>query len=398
MIATLAIRLGLLHATTGSPVTTTPRPTLRPEEACTSELSRAGVLTYGGHLPELDGARGLAVLLVLSIHSPLRLVIPFGWMGVDLFFVLSGFLITGILLDTRDDPHFFRNFYARRALRILPLYLAWLFFVFAVAPRVPALRFDTAATPIWEYLLYVQNLVPRGPAPSILSVAWSLAVEEQFYVLWPLLVWLLRRRGLVFVLGALILAAPALRWLLLTRGISGDYVYGFTPCRVDTLSLGSLLAIAVRWVPPQTIKALARFSAVVVLPASILASALYLHVAPLGAALVFLGVAIGLTGALGCCLWTNPLARLFRSRVLRAVGQVSYGIYLIHMPVFIVAWTSVDGARLRAREPAAVLSFFATWVLAFALVWVLARLSWRWFESRVLRLKSYFTPPRLPAR
>src|SRR5437762_3573688 len=151
-------------------------------------------------LPQLDAIRGVAILMVIfhnqtpkypSLH--LQHIFANGWMGVDLFFVLSGFLITGILIDTKQSEGYFRNFYARRCLRIWPLYYALIVFMFVV---VPVLRPSEAHTvfekssPWWGYPLFLQNFLIKIPtnATGPLAVTWSLAIEEQFYLVWPLIV------------------------------------------------------------------------------------------------------------------------------------------------------------------------------------------------------------------
>src|SRR6201996_2853221 len=151
------------------------------------------------HIPQLDGMRGLAILLVLLAHSTdvftgvpfFRWIDGYGSLGVQLFFVLSGFLITRILLDTRDTPYYFRNFFAKRSLRIYPLYYALLIFVmFSGLVHQHGVRW-------WPYTLFLSNLVygdTTQPAP--LGPVWTLAVEEQFYIFWPVIVSFLPRRRL----------------------------------------------------------------------------------------------------------------------------------------------------------------------------------------------------------
>jgi peptidoglycan/LPS O-acetylase OafA/YrhL len=146
-------------------------------------------------LPQLDGVRGLAIFLVI-LHNTSTMKLPgleglvaYGWMGVDLFFVLSGFLITGILLDARNSLHFYRNFYARRCLRIWPLYYSLLFFMFVAIPLVhPSLasKILDSSRPCWSYLLFLQNFLTSSPnlAAGPLGVTWSLAVEELFCLVW----------------------------------------------------------------------------------------------------------------------------------------------------------------------------------------------------------------------
>ncbi len=151
-------------------------------------------------IPQLDAVRGLAVLLVL-VHNTdqypshlLHLISDNGWMGVDLFFVLSGFLITGILLDTKQSDGYFRNFYARRCLRIWPLYYSVLLFMFVIVPFVRPSEahavFEARSSPWWAFPIFLQNFLVPIPAMATgpLGVTWSLAVEEQFYLVWPLVV------------------------------------------------------------------------------------------------------------------------------------------------------------------------------------------------------------------
>src|SRR6267154_3409139 len=155
-----------------------------------------------GYIPQLDGLRGTAVILVLVGHAasfvqglPFAGMVEYVRCTVDVFFVLSGFLTTGILLDSKGSPHYFRNFYARRSLRVWPLYYLVLFLIFVVAPLFrPAMR-PTVAN-IWPaFVLYVQNIRYHDIYPFGLGATWSLAIEEQFYMTWPLLVFLFRRRA-----------------------------------------------------------------------------------------------------------------------------------------------------------------------------------------------------------
>jgi len=214
-----------------------------------------------GHQPGLDGVRGVAILMVMAIHfvgdskaqtfvqTLLTKAAGYGLFGVDLFFVLSGFLITGILLEAKNRPHYFRNFYARRTLRIFPLYygvLAVLFLLLpAVTPLSPLLEqareqqgwlwtyttnFYVAYTESWRSLTYVTHF-------------WSLAIEEHFYLVWPLVVFALRRETLERVCVGVVAAGLALRIGLALAGVSEVSISALTPCRIDTLCVGALLAV-----------------------------------------------------------------------------------------------------------------------------------------------------------
>lgn len=208
------------------------------------------------HLPSLDGFRGVAIVLVMISHfigaggtidksNAIFRLLHGGFVGVDMFFVLSGFLITGILLDApKDCPNYFRVFYLRRAVRIFPLYYAVLIGVFLTCQAGP----DSP----WWYWLFASNLgaTAKGnwltsPEGVNLSHLWSLAVEEQFYLLWPFLVRFLSRKTLERICLACLILAPAVHYAL---HFSGNPVgaYLFTPTRFNTLAAGAWLALVLR--------------------------------------------------------------------------------------------------------------------------------------------------------
>src|ERR1700704_885563 len=221
-------------------------------------IRASGTLSLRSRIPELDSVRGMAVLLVLLFHgfifTPIRIAPPSGvtrwflcaagggWMGVNLFFVLSGFLITGILLNARNGPRYYRTFYWRRALRILPAY----YLVLSVLVLVTHLGL-AERTVGWPFLglsfVYLANVTDLFGVPSQYTVLWSLAVEEHFYLFWPSAVRWLTRRGLTIACVALIVVCPALRAFYAIRG----YEYGgYTWLVADGLAWGALLAILVR--------------------------------------------------------------------------------------------------------------------------------------------------------
>jgi peptidoglycan/LPS O-acetylase OafA/YrhL len=206
------------------------------------------------YLPELDGVRGLAILWVVLYHCSPRLVGTFvhyaslwGWAGVILFFCLSGFLITSILLTTRDKPKYFHNFHARRALRIWPVYLLVLAFVYLNAPWFigPSVWDAVRTAPWWAYLLFLQNLFHLALPPA-LGPTWALAIEEQYYFVWaPLVRWVRAPLMLTLALVFALIVSPWLRlghhaWLTPTH----------TLIHLDGIAWGSLLAIGIhtlRW-------------------------------------------------------------------------------------------------------------------------------------------------------
>lgn len=365
------------------------------------------------HIPALDGLRGLAILLVLVTHftvlTPMTAadravaaVAEHGWWGVDLFFVLSGFLITGILLDAKGGPNFFRNFYARRTLRIFPLYYAVVFFTLVVLPLVPSpTARDYAAlegNPAW-YWLYLSNfdMALEGRFTNrILSVTWSLAIEEQFYLVWPLLVFFLSRRALAVASVVLIVTAVASRtFLLLSPAYNGLMLYMPTPCRTDALALGALLALA--WRSPNGL-ALSRVLALRALPA-VAVGLVLVHLIPweyrgraMGGTVLFTLVALLFASLLTLTLTTPGLASVFATPALTTLGKYSYALYLLHLPVATIlrdrvfpptAFPKLLGSALPGQ-----LLFYA---LATAASLALAVLSYHLFEKHFLKLKRHFT-------
>src|SRR4051812_22693033 len=214
------------------------------------------------HIPSLDGVRGLAIAIVLVHNATFILhgnhatlpkvaaaVAAAGWLGVQLFFVLSGFLITGILFDTRTRPQFFRTFYARRTLRIFPLYYVFLAGALFIVPLLANVA-DWHATAwrnqffFWTYTSNWAN--PFGHDIPGLSHFWSLAVEEQFYLLWPVIVFLGSPRFLLRLCAGLVAVTPFVRLGLRLSGFAPLAGYEFTIARWDALAAGALLAICLR--------------------------------------------------------------------------------------------------------------------------------------------------------
>lgn len=345
------------------------------------------------YMEQLDLLRGIAVLSVMIYHScgnmpSLHLVSVFryGWTGVDLFFVLSGFLITGILLQTKNSSHYFLNFYARRALRIWPLYFCILAFGFLVIPLAqPHLRsmIFEQSHPWQAYLFFVQNvLVPESGKFGPLEITWSLCVEEQFYLVWPLVVLLcstanVRRIAIGAIsLSLLLRLAVAHQWLVIDT-------YHNTLCRFDGLALGSLAAIIL---PGYDAKTVWRYSLWLA----------GLAVAGIAATIPF-GIAtwtfMGLISLLFCAVMCLSLtATTFpKNRFLAFTGQISYGLYLLHVP----AYDIVRDRHIRwllARTHNIIINDIILFVCSLTLAYGFAIISWKVLESPVLSLKQCFAP------
>jgi len=385
-------------------------------------MQRAAEPLPQGHLPVLDGLRGAAILLVLGLHftlyggmqseAPLdelfyRVAIT-GWVGVDLFFVLSGFLITRILLETKGSRSYFRAFYLRRSLRIFPLYYLTLVLFFVVLPRLapPGLASELPtqhAAWYWTYLVNVRVALWSWSPAGLLEHFWSLSVEEQFYLFWPALVFCLTRKALLrFSLASLAVAA-LIRWGLIHFG-HPVAAYVLTPARLDTLAVGGLVALLAtheaglahlrRWAGKAAGLAAIGLALVVVGRQGLEAEDPIVQVVGYPLLAVFFG-------ALLAWIVTRPAAslpsRLFASRVLTIFGRYSYGLYVFHHPLvfflqrqgmLVHSWPRIFGLELPSQVA---FIFFAT-----GLTLALALVSWHLWERRFLNLKRWF-PYQPPA-
>ena len=214
----------------------------------------SGRIVIPKHIDALDGLRAIAILLVLLVHCGLCYIVNStprvsiwqdivvnGRSGVDLFFVLSGFLITGILLDTRDRNDYFPRFYWRRALRIWPVYYAFIFAALLIHPRV------FSGVGFRSFALYYRNFLPVHPfADLYFGQFWSLCVEEQFYLVWPVIVFFLPGRLRLPLIGTLMVTAMLLRFALLHHGMTEYMVYRLPFCRMDSLAAGAGIAVLIR--------------------------------------------------------------------------------------------------------------------------------------------------------
>jgi peptidoglycan/LPS O-acetylase OafA/YrhL len=375
-----------------------------------SPMTQSPLNSKQPRLPELDGLRGFAIFQVISVHyfynpdANMPAVLHFlqrffvlGWTGVDLFFVLSGFLIGGILLEVRASPNYFKTFYIRRFFRIVPLYYFWLFcFIGLLFLRGSTFQAQSAQAginwPLWGHFLFLQNFwLIRYPALAAwwLGVTWTLAIEEQFYLVAPFLVRFLSRRNLIIVLSFVILAAPCLRILvrvLMHRPVLA--LYRWTPFRADTLAIGVLAAVL--WSAPE-------FRAWLVRNKNIL----YATFGLLLAGMFALGVWFpkpdrSLTQTVGyswialfyvsllLILLTDtagPLARVARIGWLGEWGRISYCMYLIHAAVKYYCTNLIVHSTTQYtpwRSEAAIL-------LSLATTFAIAKLSWMFFESPLLQ-------------
>jgi peptidoglycan/LPS O-acetylase OafA/YrhL len=373
----------------------------------------AGHVISERRLPALDGFRGVAVLGVLIVHAnvlldttrpvehTLAVLGEFGAYGVDLFFVLSGFLITGILLDTRESPNYFRSFYARRFLRLFPVYYGYLL---AIALAFPAFHHAIRTSMVdyhggWGwYLAYLSNWKPgHGASDRYLGHFWSLAVEEQFYLLWPATIFLVPRRKLVYCFLGIVALAMALRIGMAAQGIWWNTLYRLTPTRMDALAFGALAALAMR---SDVWRARFGISAGTVF---IVSAAIFCVTAVIAGDVTWKSRLIQTTGSIFIEIAFTALIfraassseglvkRIGTTGWLTAFGKYSYTIYVIHSVVYehlvwLISWVS-----RKLSVPLTLPVRMAFGLFMIGTVFFLASLSWRYVESPLLSMKKRFT-------
>ena len=372
---------------------------------------------YSGRIPALDGIRGLAISLVLCWHflfSPLRGIFPhhhyvskaielgrFTWSGVDLFFVLSGFLIGGILLDASRSPSYFSTFYVRRAYRIIPLYFVIIMLNVAVFTRYGGSQVGSG---ILYYVLFLQNIRMAATdsfGPFGLGMTWSLAVEEQFYLSLPLVVRILSRRILWRVLLVAVVAAPVLR-VLAVHFLKMTWVatYVLMPCRADALCLGVLIAIALRspsvW---KTILAHKKYLyAALGLASGVCLWMLIGHFEPF--TLQLFGLEYSLFAIVYSLLLTSTLlsaslSSLFSFGPLRFMGVIAYGLYLFESVVDFL----FHRLLLHFDPKSGIVLYCVAPILAILATVALAATTWKYFEKPLVKRghqRQYLSPSESP--
>jgi peptidoglycan/LPS O-acetylase OafA/YrhL len=368
-----------------------------------------------GHIPALDGIRGVAILLVLICHfipggeatkhgvgQILARIAILGWTGVDLFFVLSGFLITGILLRSKPLPRYFVNFYGRRVLRIFPLY----YFVLAVVAiglfTIPSWSsYDKLRTHWASYWFYATNFICARHGWAILAekkldltFLWSLAVEEHFYLFWPLMVWLFSERSLTRACVAMIVIAPILRWLSPYLGQQDIAPYALTQCRMDSLATGALLAVMVHYrSPAEVLRRLGWIGLIsAILWLAYVVQSVRIHgyaAAPFRVgghsilAFMFAGmICLALMGG-----WT---AAMMTWRPLRFFGVYSYGIYIYHgiLQAYLLDW--FIPRRFTFHTGHIWVGILPHYFLCIAVPTLIAVVSYHLMEKQFLKLKRFF--------
>lgn len=366
-----------------------------------------------GHIRALDGLRGIAILFVMLVHFTNAhshwfsgvpyLVAHFGWCGVDLFFVLSGFLITGILCDAKEDPHYFKKFYMRRVLRIFPLYYGYLFVLFALVPLIhqyspPVREHIGEQIWLWSYLTnFAYFLSPDLILKCRLDHFWSLAVEEQFYLIWPAVIFLSQPKTAVRITSICIAAALALRVFLIANHVHPVVIFNLTPCRMDALAVGALCALLIRGdLSTSNLLKAARWIAILsgIGMICILAGpGGSNNDPPLMQSIGYSLLALFFGGILLLALdpsKRNVLAWLLSCPILVLFGFYSYAIYVFHFPLVRMFERWFPVRRFSSALHSGGLGLLAHVLCSMLVSLLLAVVSWNIYEKHFLKLKKYF--------
>jgi peptidoglycan/LPS O-acetylase OafA/YrhL len=355
--------------------------------------------SFGNYYPALDGLRGLAIVLIILYHNfDFISIFRSGWIGLDLFFVLSGFLITGILLKQRGSRHFLGNFYARRALRILPIYYLSLILFLFILPKIVSYSFNPKyfirnqkwfwfEIQNWLFILY------PGGNNNFLNHFWSLALEEQFYLISPLIILLIKPIqkiiSFLLILLLILLVSRLLTWLLQFDNISYADLYTFT--RIDGLCVGSILAVFKyqgNTEMGKRNKFLILILFILIFIALPFIKVFYNSRIPYLACCLFPAVAL----FWGLIVWTsiNPenfLFKIFNSRVLIYLGKISYGVYIFHWPI---TWLFNSGLLVFPGLYNSMTANLFKSVISTSVAIILAIISYYTYERFFLGLKKYF--------
>lgn len=352
------------------------------------------------HYPALDGLRGIAILLVVIYHNfGFIRQSYFGWLGVDLFFVLSGFLITDILLGALGKPGFLSRFYMRRVLRIFPLYyLSLALFLFVLSPltdeRIEWEYYRDNQVYFWTYLqnwLFIFN--EPGPA-HILNHYWSLAVEEQFYIFWPLvMLWIKKPKRLLLFITVLLVAVILFRfglWIYQIENLAYYNLYTFT--RIDGICIGCIVALLVH----MNVDFIKNHTAIIVLVFAAINFLFYFINSRYEFSFPYIGLVGYTTFAMmfGLLVYeavlreTTLVNKIFGIPVLKFLGRISYGLYIFHWPVYLVM-NAYLLRTLQDKLPSIGAQVMVS-VLATALAIGISWLSRKYFESYFLKRKEKY--------
>ena len=353
------------------------------------------------HVPALDGLRGVAMLMVVVYHffrkeefvGPyLKHFINLGWVSIDMFFVLSGFLIGGILLETKGRKYFFRDFFVRRSLRVFPLYYGSIIILFTLIAIFPSEKYSYFVENKWYFWTYTHNILfafDGWPRSDVINHFWTMAVEEQFYLVCPFVIYFLSRRNVGLICGLAIVTAVIVRF----NNPSNPYSHVFTLARKDALAIGVLTAILIRNRKTFLEKNTARIFWVSV---AILMTLFWIEGGTRHKYVLIAQFGFTLASIIAACLITssysvgglgNTLRQVLGSAPLQFFGRYSYGIYIYHWILYRTAHPVVSEQLQNLGLPGAnTISLF----IALGLTVILSVITYHGFELPFLRLKSHF--------
>jgi peptidoglycan/LPS O-acetylase OafA/YrhL len=346
--------------------------------------------------PQIDGLRGLAIVMIL-LHHCFGKGFSFLWIGVDLFFVLSGFLITRILINSLNDKNYFLNFYVRRTLRVFPLYYTVLFFVLFILPLVFS-NFDVTYLKNNQlyYWLYIENWLiykdgwPKG-SNIIIAHFWSLAIEEQYYLFWPFFIYLFRKNisKIIFLILGLILVSLCFR---IFGNLPDPAYYVATNTRMDGLLIGSLVSVVAKvnlkylnqFVLVFFYASLAFLLLILLFSFNLAYSNPFLKTIGYTIIAVFFGSVVTLS--FGEKLLIN---RFLDNKFLKFFGKYSYGMYVFHFPIFWLLRTPLFDFFFDLN-----VNYFMSKTITSVFVLILTKsfslISYHLLELPFLKLKKYF--------
>jgi peptidoglycan/LPS O-acetylase OafA/YrhL len=378
-----------------------------------SSLSKVTESTPDRRIATLDGLRGMAAVMVILSHYFAEVpggiaALMFGWLAVDIFFVLSGFLIGKLILERQQHSNFFSVFYVRRCCRIIPAYVITVVVCFALIERLPSQWTDAETSfPLWSYLLFVQNFYMAGTGSvgaHWLAPTWTLAVEEHFYLIVPALIVFVRKQWLPTIFVVTAVAAIALRVVIYYYSDLHHYAaVVLLPGRADLLTCGLLAAIAYK---NPSIDWSRLIPTLRILPiAALIASGLAYLVDPkLFNVLSPTFVGIGCAAYIICIVLGTPEAKRYHSKVLQFFGNNGYCLYLTHLPVLGLMHGLILGAKPGLITPEQWLVTFAALPIAVLVGWGMTKAveepltrygrTWQWSA----RLKETTKPNEAPAR
>lgn len=379
-------------------------PSIFPSIISTSNRAR-----WTRHVPALDGVRGLAILLVMAHNFNLleapetfsgkatNLLLDWGWVGVQLFFVLSGFLITNILLSTKSAGNYFRSFFGRRSVRIFPLYFVALAVGLLLFPLLTGESLEGSEHQVWLWTYLSNWAAPMGREVASYPHMWSLAVEEQFYLVWPFVVYFMSRRGLLRLCVGLTAVALLTRIGIRVMDGNPEAAYQFTICRIDAIALGAIAAISFRDDRITGFLERHRSSVRILLVAATVLTVVLTRGAPRVGILTqtygyTLFAIIAAVLVLDTALSTGRgdwLTRFLCWPLLQKAGTYSYGAYVLHKPVHEFFGLPML-QRLTGQQSAGPLLAILYFVGLSIVVFFLAYFSFHAIEKHFLALKRHF--------